>query len=331
MTDSRPRTPVGGGHHGTCAPGPRERSTPPLNGARNSPAPVFHLNSSGAVRTVPPTPRRALQFGSEFNAYSHTAQEYPVYVVAMAEQPKAVGAAAAADADAKADVCSEKHSGDEAAGPRGVASWPSFLSTLHPSPPTHKLYTPPSLSGPWEGHDRLRAALEPELTPARFTHAAFLKRAAHSARALPLVIRATSIVLTATAIALAGSIYKIAEFTKAAKAAADGDFDAYAPPSPLMTLVVQLASLVYLLTVFYDEYAARPIGLRDPAAKFLLIMLDLLFVIFNTANLAVGFVNLTENGVIDRTRALVGVLLVLLVSWVVGFGVSILRVVDRVA
>ncbi|KAG5361591.1 Regulator of phospholipase D SRF1 [Yarrowia sp. C11] len=122
-------------------------------------------------------------------------------------------------------------------------------------------------------------------------------------------------------------------------------------PSTIMALVVQSIALVYIVYITYDEYSGKPLGLRDAGSKIRLIMLDLLFIIFSSANTALAFNTMCDNRWVCRTdedlsdpdpmpynyamcsrqKGLVAFLLMILFSWVSTFSISIFRLVERVA
>lgn len=122
-------------------------------------------------------------------------------------------------------------------------------------------------------------------------------------------------------------------------------------PSTIMAIVVQSIALVYIVYITYDEYSGKPLGLRDAGSKIRLIMLDLLFIIFSSANTALAFNTMCDKRWVCRTdhdlsdpdpmpynyamcsrqKGLVAFLLMILFSWVSTFSISIFRLVERVA
>ncbi|KIX05736.1 uncharacterized protein Z518_03708 [Rhinocladiella mackenziei CBS 650.93] len=123
------------------------------------------------------------------------------------------------------------------------------------------------------------------------------------------------------------------------------DQDYYRDPSGLMAIIVDAIALVYTIYITYDEYFSKPLGLRSARAKVRLILLDLFFIIFQSANLSLSFESLTVDegackvgdspktsnrfdNVCSRAEALSGVLLVSLTAWLMTFSVSVLRYVN---
>lgn len=111
-------------------------------------------------------------------------------------------------------------------------------------------------------------------------------------------------------------------------------------PSTLMAICCQSIALVYLIYTGYDEYAGKPLGLRDARAKIRLIMVDLLFIVFESANISLAIydslrrcntVENMESTICPRQSALTSFLFIGLLSWLVTFTVSIFRVVEKVA
>lgn len=163
----------------------------------------------------------------------------------------------------------------------------------------------------------------------------------------PLFLRVLIIVFSLASLALACTIYTLSR-------------DKYnghpidQEPSTIMAVVVQCFAVVYLIYIAYDEYSGKPLGLRNPLGKMKLIMLDLLFIIFSSANLALAFNTLYESqwvchsldnslpesvssnypyvfSICRRQKALAAFLLVALCLWVLTFSISVTRLVDKVS
>ncbi|ODQ78446.1 hypothetical protein BABINDRAFT_39567 [Babjeviella inositovora NRRL Y-12698] len=364
----------------------------------------FSAKSSHLPRSLPSAPSAVHSpFSNVFavNSYNHSVQYYPPYVL---------------DKVAHLEPLPEQQPGNSAVSNVKNRTreddlflnaihnnWGTFVQTVQASPAytsgqlefnaetTHGF---PDLSGKWEGHERLRAALNSDddelsytdrmgkrsfifrlLSGYYFTRSAWTsdtaslsseqhekKRPKIQLRAgywmlthnradwkpmfkrillnnpyIPLTLRLIIIIFCATALALAADVYRESHMYY-------GEYGADA--STIMALCVQTISLAYLLYITYDEFSAKPIGLRNPMAKLRLIMLDLLFVIFSAANLTLAFYNLydtqwlcsaTQKGYpelktsCERQRALVAFLLIILCMWVTTFTVSIVRVVERVS
>ncbi|KAI5785044.1 hypothetical protein DFH27DRAFT_268321 [Peziza echinospora] len=163
---------------------------------------------------------------------------------------------------------------------------------------------------------------------------------------VPLTFRAIIWVLSLLALALAVSVFQFSKEYKYAQ-----------KPSTIMAIVVDAVALIYLVWITYDEYSGKPLGLRSPKAKMKLIMFDLLFIIFDSANLSLAFDTLfdtrwscrspssaqdfwaSENASIMRTvepicrrqQALAAFLFLALCGWVLTFTISVFRLVERVS
>jgi hypothetical protein len=144
---------------------------------------------------------------------------------------------------------------------------------------------------------------------------------------VPMVLRLTVWCFSLSALALGGSIQHIAN-----------SFHRPQGPSALMAIIVDAVALVYLIYITFDEYTSKPLGLRSPSAKARLILLDLFFIVFDSANLSLAFDSLAEvtgsckdtlepknNAICTLQKALASVLLVALLAWLMTFAISVLR------
>lgn len=161
---------------------------------------------------------------------------------------------------------------------------------------------------------------------------------------VPLTFRAIIWILSLLALALAVSVYQYSNTYGFAQ-----------KPSTIMAIVVDVVALIYLIYITYDEYSGKPLGLRSPKAKMKLIMFDLLFIIFDSANLSLAFDTLfdtrwsclssatvddfgegdrpnelrTVEPICTRQRALSAFLFLALLAWVLTFTISVFRLVER--
>ncbi|KAJ5247524.1 hypothetical protein N7468_002507 [Penicillium chermesinum] len=149
---------------------------------------------------------------------------------------------------------------------------------------------------------------------------------------VPLIFRLTVWCFSLSALALGGSIQHMS----------DEDHHRNGP-SALMAIIVDAVALVYLVYITFDEFSSKPLGLRPPLAKARLILLDLFFIVFDSANLSLAFNSLNEvtgsctesevnaridprnNSICTRQKALASVLLVALIAWLMTFAISVLR------
>ncbi|CDO95585.1 unnamed protein product [Kluyveromyces dobzhanskii CBS 2104] len=171
-----------------------------------------------------------------------------------------------------------------------------------------------------------------------------LRRLLLQSQYLPLSLRFITGVLCIISLALAIRIYQNSH-----SGVSTVDTTIAQQPSTIMALCVNSIAIVYLVYIGYDEFSGKPLGIRDPMAKVRLIMLDLLFIIFSSANLSLTFNTLydsqwvctsSENSqaspphvgyICDKQRALAAFLFLVLVTWVLTFSISILRVVKKVS
>lgn len=161
---------------------------------------------------------------------------------------------------------------------------------------------------------------------------------------LPLSLRFVIGVLCIVSLALATRIFQNSE--SGLESSSTG---VPQQPSTIMALCVNSIAIVYLIYIGYDEFSGKPLGIRDPMDKLRLIMLDLLFIIFSSANLSLAFATLYDGrwvcqegsagesqlglvGFICRKqKALASFLFLVLITWVITFTISIARVVEKVS
>jgi hypothetical protein len=107
----------------------------------------------------------------------------------------------------------------------------------------------------------------------------------------------------------------------------------------MMAIIVDAVAIPYILIITYDEYFSKPLGLRPPAAKLRLVLLDLAFIIFESANLALAFESMAgvdgscdghQKAACSKSKSLVAVLLFALIAWLFTFTISIFRLVERI-
>ncbi len=141
---------------------------------------------------------------------------------------------------------------------------------------------------------------------------------------VPLAFRMTTLTTSLIALGISGSVYS---FTKGTEFS----------PSTIMAIIVDVIALPYIGYITWDEYTGKPLGLRSPKAKIRLLLLDLGFIIFESANLAIAFAaisddnekcNIGKNGDLEicgKLKALAAVLLIALIAWTLTFSTSIFR------
>lgn len=174
-----------------------------------------------------------------------------------------------------------------------------------------------------------------------------LKRLLLDNQYLPLGLRIVVGVLSVVSLGLAVRIFQNSSSRVAAiQSSVDQE------PSTIMAICVNAIAVVYIVCIAHDEFSGKPLGLRNPFGKLRLILLDLLFIIFCSANLALAFNTLfdpqwvctNEGGstghtrqypkipyICEKQRALSSFLFVMLFMWILTFTVSIVRVVEKVS
>ena len=146
---------------------------------------------------------------------------------------------------------------------------------------------------------------------------------------VPLVFRITIFATSCIALGLSASVFHLSR-----------KYFFSQNPSTIMAIVVDVVAIPYIVYFTWDEYTSKPLGLRSPKAKIRLVMMDVFFIIFESANISLAFVALTDqNGACSagatgtnlilcgRVRALCGILMVALIAWSATFSVSIFRYV----
>jgi hypothetical protein len=116
-------------------------------------------------------------------------------------------------------------------------------------------------------------------------------------------------------------------------------------PTTYMAVVVGCVAVMYTSYIAWDEFSSKPLGLRRPSSKLKLLLLDLIFIIFMSANVSLAFEALESDSfpcgtseqscpfeprICRRQRALVSVLMIAIVAWLSTFTVSLARLVFQV-
>jgi hypothetical protein len=109
-----------------------------------------------------------------------------------------------------------------------------------------------------------------------------------------------------------------------------------------LAIIVDAFAIPYTFYIAWDEFSSKPIGLRKPASKLRLLLLDLVFIVFEGANVSLAFFALSDgnnvcstNGTCAREtkscnmqKGLVAVLMVALVAWLATFIMSLTRLMN---
>ncbi|CZT43643.1 uncharacterized protein RSE6_03709 [Rhynchosporium secalis] len=229
-----------------------------------------------------------------------------------------------------------------------ASPWIPFIKSSMYAPTTNedrKIVTPeflqqqtPGYNRPWrgdleqgEGSEKYSTHLHSKKK--RKTFLVRSQRALISHALVPLGFRLTVLSTSIIALAISSSVHHLSNVYTYAQNA-----------STTMAIVVDVVAIPYILYITYDEYTGKPLGLRQPKAKIRLVLLDLFFIIFESANLALAFTALTDRDgacrvgpttdtnsiVCGRVMALCAILMIALIAWSLTFAVSIFRLVERV-
>lgn len=140
----------------------------------------------------------------------------------------------------------------------------------------------------------------------------------------PLFFRIFIIITSAIALALASDIYGNSRGCRDTS-------------THILAIIVNTIAIPYTLYIAWDEFFSRPIGLRRSRSKLRLLSLDLIFIIFDSANLSLAFGAGTNRDSDFRQPdqkcreqwGLSSVLLIALLAWVSTFSLSLFRLVYK--
>lgn len=145
---------------------------------------------------------------------------------------------------------------------------------------------------------------------------------------VPLAFRLTTFATSVIALALACSAYR----------KTNKDSNVSQNPSTIMAIAVDVIAMPYIFYITYFEYMGKPLGLRDAKVKISLVLGDLVFIVFESANASLAFDAVTDQvgackvadsgTVCRRQAALCAILLLALLAWTLTFTVSIFRYVE---
>ncbi|KAL8697368.1 MAG: hypothetical protein Q9224_002350 [Gallowayella concinna] len=106
--------------------------------------------------------------------------------------------------------------------------------------------------------------------------------------------------------------------------------------SAKMAIIIDAIALAYTAIITVDEFFSPPVGLRSVTAKTWLLFLDLGFIVFESANLSIAFTTGNEyllhgpRQSTIRQYTLASVLMVALITWLLTFVISVLRLFRRI-
>ncbi|QIX00241.1 hypothetical protein AMS68_005758 [Peltaster fructicola] len=169
---------------------------------------------------------------------------------------------------------------------------------------------------------------------------------------VPLIFRIVVLSFTAAALGIAATIYRA---INSVNSDADPNNNCSTRASTDMALIVGSIAVPYIGYVTWDEYTAKPLGLRSAFAKTSLLLVDLYFIIFAASNLSLAFDALFDRrwacydepygaqdldvsvsgicpqngGICYKQKTLAAVLFLALIAWLITFSISVMRVVEK--
>lgn len=144
---------------------------------------------------------------------------------------------------------------------------------------------------------------------------------------VPLASRLAVMLTSIVGIAITGSMIRLLR---------DDPDKATESGQAIAAAAVDSVAIPYIAFMIKDEYTGKPLGLRPPAAKIGLILLDLVFIVFKSASTALAFEVLIHHNIRDAdkrmrslSQALTAFMLLGLLAWVITFIINIFRAVER--
>lgn len=155
----------------------------------------------------------------------------------------------------------------------------------------------------------------------------------------PLIFRLIVLITTISALALATVIYR-----------RERDPELVINNNPetsqaIVAIVIDSVAILYILYMTWDEYTGKPLGLRAPAQKISLTLLDLVFIVLKSASTSLAFEalvyhsgdgkaqnpgeNAKEMEALDLARGLAALTLVGLIAWILNFTISVFRLAEK--
>ncbi|KAI1143162.1 hypothetical protein F5Y05DRAFT_144924 [Hypoxylon sp. FL0543] len=155
----------------------------------------------------------------------------------------------------------------------------------------------------------------------------------------PLIFRLIVLITSIAALALACNIFQ-REKDKAIPT------DNYPESSQaIVAIVIDVVAIPYILYMTWDEYTGKPLGLRAPAQKVSLTLLDLVFIVLKSSSTALAFEALVyhsgdgmstnpdwaalEKVSLHLARGLAALTLVGLIAWILNFTINVFRLAEK--
>ncbi|KAI1093533.1 hypothetical protein F5B19DRAFT_125731 [Rostrohypoxylon terebratum] len=155
----------------------------------------------------------------------------------------------------------------------------------------------------------------------------------------PLIFRLIVLITSIAALALACNIFKR---NKDPLISAE---NAPETSQAIVAIVIDVVAIPYILYMTWDEYTGKPLGLRPPAQKVSLTLLDLVFIVLKSASTALAFEALVyhsgdglstnpgwaemEDLSLHLARGLAALTLVGLIAWILNFTINVFRLAEK--
>ncbi|KAI0104752.1 hypothetical protein GGR51DRAFT_560751 [Nemania sp. FL0031] len=155
----------------------------------------------------------------------------------------------------------------------------------------------------------------------------------------PLIFRLIVLITTISALALATVIYR----RERDPAIVFGNKPETS--QALVATIIDSVAIPYILYMTWDEYTGKPLGLRAPAQKISLTLLDLVFIVLKSASTSLAFEALVyhsgdgraespkestqELESLNLARGLAALTLVGLIAWILNFTISVFRLAEK--
>lgn len=156
----------------------------------------------------------------------------------------------------------------------------------------------------------------------------------------PLIFRLTVLISTISALALATVIYRRERAPDIATNSSGTETS-----QAIVAIIIDSVAIPYILYMTWDEYTGKPLGLRNPAQKVSLTLLDLIFIVLKSASTALAFEALVYHSgqrmasspmagaealqSLDLARGLAALTLVGLIAWILNFTISVFRLAEK--
>ncbi|KAI1395692.1 hypothetical protein F4819DRAFT_477688 [Hypoxylon fuscum] len=155
----------------------------------------------------------------------------------------------------------------------------------------------------------------------------------------PLIFRLVVLITSIAALALACNIFQRERDPNIP--------DSNTPESSqaIVAIIIDVVAIPYILYMTWDEYTGKPLGLRAPAQKVSLTLLDLVFIVLKSSSTALAFEALVyhsgyglstdydpltaEMASLHLARGLAALTLVGLIAWILNFTINVFRLAEK--